>query len=140
MVKYVGVLLVFVIATFIAGCSKPNESNAEEGLPVLITLTCNPNLTLEPCQDVEFDRSDEIRIMMEAIHKAERLPGNLNYGTQYMMSITNADGSVTKYDFSLGMDPKMQGLLVNQEDTSTGYSISLEDANQLRRLIQRRTD
>ncbi|MDT9719451.1 hypothetical protein QVE09_11095 [Paenibacillus sp. ClWae2A] len=140
MVKYVGVLLVFVIATFIAGCSKPNESNAEEGLPMLITLTCNPDLTLEPCQDVEFDRPDEIRIMMEAIHKAERMQGILDYGTQYVMSITNADSSITRYDFSLGMDPKMQGLLVNQEDTHTGYSISLEDANQLRRLIQRRTD
>ncbi|OMF67903.1 hypothetical protein MKY66_08255 [Paenibacillus sp. FSL R5-0766] len=110
MVKYVGVLLVCVIATFIAGCGKPNESNAEEGLPVLITLTCNPNLTLEPCQNVEFDRSDEIRIMMEAIHKAERLPGILDYGTQYDLSITNADSSITRYDFSLGMDPKMQGV------------------------------
>ncbi|MEK3774452.1 hypothetical protein MHB85_08205 [Paenibacillus sp. FSL K6-4396] len=138
--KYVGVLLVFVIATFIAGCSQPNESNAEEGLPVLITLTCNPNLASEPCQDVEFDRSDEIRIMMEAIHKAERLPGILDYGTQYDMSITNTDSSITRYDFSLGMDPKMQGLLVNHDDTHTGYSISLEDSNQLRRLIQRRTD
>ncbi|WP_339188790.1 hypothetical protein MKX33_02520 [Paenibacillus sp. FSL R5-0490] len=140
MVRYVGVLLVFVIATFIAGCSKPNESNAEEGLPLLITLTCNPDLTLEPCQDVEFDRPDEIRIMMEAIHKAERMPGIIDYGTQYKMSITNADSSITRYDFSLGMDPKMQGLLVNEEDTHTGYSIPLEDANQLRRLIQRRTD
>ncbi|MET1171046.1 hypothetical protein [Paenibacillus amylolyticus] len=140
MVKYVGVLLVFVIATFIAGCSKPNESNVEEGLPLLITLTCNPNLTLEPCQDVEFDRSDEIRIMMDAIHKAERMPGILNYSAQYDLSITNADSSITRYDFSLGMDPKMQGLLVNHEDTHTGYSIPLEDSNQIRRLIQRRTD
>lgn len=140
MVKYVGVLLVFVIATFIAGCNKPNESNAEEGLPVLITLTCNPNLGLEPCQDVEFDRPDEIRIMMEAIHKTERMQGILDYGTEYVMSITNADSSITRYDFSLGMDPEMQGLLVNHEDTNTGYSISLEDSNQLRRLIQRRTD
>ncbi|WP_458462589.1 hypothetical protein [Paenibacillus sp.] len=138
--KYAGLLIVLVIATFITGCSQPNEPEPEEGLPVLITLTCNPNLALEPCQDVEFDRSDEIRIMMEAIHRAERLPGNLNYGTQYRMSITNAHGSVTRYDFSLGMDPKMQGLLVNQEDTSTGYSLSLEDSNQLRRLIQRRID
>lgn len=140
MVRHVGVLLVVVIATIIAGCSQPNESNAEEGLPVLITLTCNPNLASEPCQDVEFDRPDEIQIMMEAIHKAERIPGIIDYGTQYKMSINNADGSVTRYDFSLGMDPKMQGLLVNEEDTHTGYSIALEDANQLRRLIQRRTD
>ncbi|MCP1183009.1 hypothetical protein [Paenibacillus sp. 1781tsa1] len=140
MVRYAGVLLIVVIATFIVGCNKPNESNAKEGLPVLITLTCNPNLTLEPCQDVKFDRSDEIRIMMEAIHKAVRLPGILDYGTEYVMSITNADSSITRYDFSLGMDPKMQGLLVNQEDSHTGYSIPLEDSNQLRRLIQRRTD
>ncbi|WP_145320030.1 hypothetical protein [Paenibacillus xylanexedens] len=140
MVKYVGFLMVLVIATFMTGCSQPNEPESEEGLPVLITLTCNPDFTFEPCQDVKFDRADEIRNMMEAIHKAERLPGNLNYGTQYKMSITNADGSVTRYDFSLGMDSEMQGLLVNQEDTSTGYSISLEDSNQLRRLIQRRTD
>ncbi|WFR62301.1 hypothetical protein P9222_29450 [Paenibacillus amylolyticus] len=107
MVRYVGVLLIVVIATFMAGCSKPNESNAEEGLPVLITLTCNPNLASEPCQDVVFDRPDEIRIMMEAIHKAVRMQGIIDYGTQYKLSINNADGSVTRYDFSLGMDPKM---------------------------------
>ncbi|PQP82641.1 hypothetical protein C0Q44_14585 [Paenibacillus sp. PCH8] len=133
-------MLVCLLTIFMAGCSYPSEHDSGEGLPVLITLTCNPNLNSEPCQNVQFDRPDEIRMMMETIHTAERLLGIIDYGAEYRMSITNTNGSITGYDLSLGMDSKMQGLLVNHEDTNIGYSISVEDANQLRRLIQRRTD
>ncbi|MNP54463.1 hypothetical protein D3C76_1490190 [compost metagenome] len=74
---------------------------------------------------------------MNAIGNAELLPGNLNYLAQYKMSVTNTDQSVTKYDFSIGTDPKMKALLVDGIDTTNGYSISLEDANQLRSLINK---
>lgn len=77
---------------------------------------------------------------MNAIEDAELLPGNLNYLAQYKMSVTNMDQSVTQYDFSIGIDPKMKALLVDGIDTTTGYSISLEDANQLRALIEKHTD
>jgi len=149
-VKRIGMLFLFFIVMLIAACGGNNSSELgseevkriekSEGTPTLIMLTCHQALPSTPCRDVEFDRSDEIRIVTEAIFSAERMKGDLNYAAEYKMDITYANGSVTRYDLSLGADPKMQGLLVNQEDTSTGYSISLEDANRLRQIIQRRTD
>ncbi|NUU79855.1 hypothetical protein [Paenibacillus xylanilyticus] len=133
-------ILLCLFAVFLASCTHTNTSGSDENLPSLITLTCNPDYTYEPCQDVQFDEHDEIRMIMGAIENAELIPGNLNYGAQYKMSITNTDDSVTKYDFSIGTDPEMNALLVDGIDTTTGYSIPLEDANQIRSLIERRTN
>lgn len=148
--RHFGKLMVLILAVFMTGCGASDSNRLdgkeaqrleqEEGIPSLITLSCNQNLDSRPCRDVAFDRSDEIRIVTEAIFKAERMQGILDYAAEYTMSITNADGSVTVYDLSLGSDPKMQGLLVNQKDTTIGYTIPLVEANRLRQIIQRRID
>lgn len=134
-----GAILICLFAVFLASCAHTDTSGSDESLPSLITLTCNSNYTFEPCQDIQFDDHNEIRVMMKAIGNAESIPGNLNYAAQYKMSIINTDRSVTKYDFSIGTDPEMKALLVDGIDTTMGYSISLEDANQLRALIEKHT-
>nr|WP_154982950.1 hypothetical protein [Paenibacillus xylanexedens] len=148
--RHIGMLLLFFSVIFIAACGGNNSSDVgskeaeeleqSEGIPTLITLSCNQAHFSKTCRDVEFDRADEIQIVTEAIFSAERMKGDLNYAAEYNMNITYADGAVTRYDLSLGADPQTQGLLVNQKDTTTGYTIPLENANQLRQVIQRRTD
>lgn len=141
LMKKAGILLgLFVV--LLAGCNPPNgtNSNPKEVLPSLITLTCNPNFTIEACEDVEFEDPVEIGIVIEAINKAERIAGSLDYSVEYMMNLTDEDGSLTQYDFSIGKDPKQSALLVNHEDTHVGYSIPIEDANRVRKLIQSHTD
>lgn len=143
-------MLVLIIVAFMTGCGGSDSNGGDskeaqrleqaEGLPSLITLTCNPAFGSRTCRDVKFDRPDEIQIVTEAILKAERMQGILDYAAEYTMRITNADGSITRYDLSLGSDPKTQGLLVNQKDTTIGYTIPLVEANRLRQIIQRRTD
>ncbi|UPK45549.1 hypothetical protein [Paenibacillus pabuli] len=139
--KKAGILL-GLFAVLLAGCNPPNVTNSspKEALPSLITLTCNPNFTVEACKNVEFEDPVEIGIVIEAINKAERIAGSLDYSVEYKMNLTDADGSLTKYDFSIGKDPKQSALLVNHEDTHVGYSIPIEDANRVRELIQRHTD
>ena len=132
-----GAILLCLFAIFLASCTRNDTSGSDGNLASLITLTCNPDYTYEACQEVQFDEPTEVRVIMKAIENAELLPGNLNYLAQYKMSIINTDRSVTKYDFSIGTDPKMKALLVDGIDTTTGYSISLEDANQLRSLINK---
>ncbi|MBY0218094.1 hypothetical protein [Paenibacillus illinoisensis] len=134
-----GALLLCLFAVILASCTHTDTSGSDENLPSLITLTCNPDYTFEPCQDIQFDQDSEVRVIMNAIENAELLPGNLNYLAKYKMSVTNTDQSVAIYDFSIGTDPKMKALLVYGIDTTTGYSISLEDSNQLRALIEKRT-
>lgn len=135
-----GAILLCLFAVFLASCTHTDTSGSDEDLPSLITLTCNPDYTFEACQDIQFDEHSEVRVIMNAIENAELLPGNLNYAAEYKMSITNTDRSVSKYDFSIGTDPKMKALLVDGIDTTTGYSISLEDSNQLRALIEKHSD
>ncbi|WP_405155911.1 hypothetical protein [Paenibacillus sp. FSL K6-0108] len=139
--KKAGILL-GLFAVLLAGCNPPNVTNSspKEALPSLITLTCNPDFRFEPCQNMQFNKPDEIRMFVEAIEEAEIIPGNMNYVAQYKMNIMNKDDSLMKYDFSIGSDPEMKALLVNHEDTTTGYSISIQDANRIRKLIQSHTD
>lgn len=134
-----GALLLCLFAVILASCTHTDTSGSDENLPSLITLTCNPDYTFEPCQDIQFDEDSEVRVIMNAIENAELLPGNLNYLAQYTMSVTNTDRSLTKYDFSIGNDPEMKALLVDGIDTTMGYSISLEDSNQLRAIIEKHT-
>jgi hypothetical protein len=141
LMKKAGILLgLFVV--LLAGCNPPNGTNfyPKEALPSLITLTCNPNVTIEACEDVEFEDPVEIGIVIEAINKAERIAGSLDYSAEYKMILRDADRSLTKYDFSIGKDPKQSALLVNHKDTHVGYSIPIEDANRVRKLIQSHTD
>jgi hypothetical protein len=141
LMKKAGILL-SLFGVLLAACNPPNgtNSNPKEDLPSLITLTCNPNFTIEACEDVEIEDPVEIGIVIEAINKAERIAGSLDYSVEYKMNLTYADGSLTKYDFSLGKDPKQSALLVNHEDTHVGYSIPIENSNQVRKLIQSHTD
>jgi hypothetical protein len=118
-----GAIFLCLFAVFLASCTRNDTSGSD--------------YTYEACQEVQFDEPTEVRVIMKAIENAELLPGNLNYLAQYKMSIINTDRSVTKYDFSIGTDPKMKALLVDGIDTTNGYSISLEDANQLRSLINK---
>ncbi|MEC0107034.1 hypothetical protein P4H27_08815 [Paenibacillus taichungensis] len=141
LIKKAGILLgLFMV--LLAGCNPPNGTNSipKEALPSLITLTCNPNFKIEACEDVEFKDPVEIGIVIEAINKAERIAGSLDYSVEYKMNLTDADRSLTQYDFSIGKDPKQSALLVNREDTHVGYSIPIEDANRVRKLIQSHTD
>ncbi|QOS77709.1 hypothetical protein JNUCC31_23535 [Paenibacillus sp. JNUCC31] len=135
-------LFAVLLAGLLTGCnhSVSTNSNPKEALPSLITLTCNPNVTIEACEDVEFEDPVEIGIVIEAINKAERIAGSLDYGVEYKMDLADANGSLTKYDFSIGKDPKQSALLVNLEDTHVGYTIPIEDANRVRKLIQSHTD
>ncbi len=141
LMKKAGILLV-LFAVLLAGCNHPigTNSNPKEALPSLITLTCNPNFITEACEDVKIEDPVEIGIVIEAINKAERISGSLDYSAEYKMILTDADGSLTKYDFSIGKDPKQSALLVNHEDTHVGYSVPIEDANRVRKLIQSHTD
>jgi hypothetical protein len=139
LMKKAGILL-GLFAMLLAACNHPNDSNAEEDLPRLITLICSPDSRFEPCQDLQLNDPDEIRVIVKAIKKAESLPGIPNYVAQYKLNITNRDDSLTTYDFSIGSDPDMNALLVNHEDTQVGYSIPIENSNQVRKLIQSHTD
>lgn len=139
--KKAGILL-GLFAMLLAACNTQigTNSNPKEALPSLITLTCNPVYTIEACVDVQFKDPVEIGIVIEAINKAERIEGILDYSVEYKMNLTDADGALTKYDFSIGKDPKQSALLVNHEDTHVGYSIPIENSNQVRKLIQSHTD
>lgn len=141
LMKKAGIILA-LFAMLLAACNPPIETNSspKEALPSLITLTCNPNFTIEACEGVKIEDPVEIGIIIEAINKAERISGSLDYSVEYKMNLTDADGALTKYDFSIGKDPKQSALLVNHEDTHVGYIIPIENSNQVRKLIESHTD
>ncbi|MEC0126615.1 hypothetical protein [Paenibacillus pabuli] len=141
-VRILSALFAVLLAGLLTGCNHSNSTNSDpiEALPSLISLTCNSNFTIEACEDVEFEDPVEIGIVIEAINKAERISGSLDYSVEYNMDLTNADDSITKYDLSIGKDSKQSALLVSHEETHVGYSIPIENSNQVRKLIQSHTD
>lgn len=100
-----------------------------------ITLTCLPNFGKKPCENRKFADSSAVERFRQAVHRAEKMPGMLNYVAEYLMTVTFHD--LTKRDFhlSLGTDRDQSGLLVPLFDTTQGYEIPVEEANRLRELL-----
>ncbi|WP_160032182.1 hypothetical protein [Paenibacillus sp. An7] len=64
--------------------------------------------------------------------------GELDYSAEYNMTIFYSNDVTTNYHLSLGSHRTVKGLLVNQENTSQGYEISVDHANKLRDLVSKR--
>ncbi|MBU9720871.1 MULTISPECIES: hypothetical protein [Bacillaceae] len=82
-----------------------------------------------------FRDHKRMNVFIDAIENGEELPGILSYSTEFWLSINFDDGSVEQFDFSLGTDDDIEGLLVNLINTHKGFAITIEDSNALREII-----
>ena len=106
----------------------------EEPPNAAVTLHCVTELDDLPCEDFEFAEREAVEAFEQAIANAQQEPGNMNYSAEYEMEWSK-DGETKSYHLSLGAMREMRGLLVKLPDTSTGYSISVENSNRLRDLL-----
>jgi len=125
-------VLIFVL--ILAGCTPKSTSTIEESPNAAVTLHCVMELDDLPCEDFEFTEREAVEAFEQAITNAQQEPGNMNYSAEYEMEWSK-DGETKSYHLSLGAMREMRGLLVKLPDTSTGYSISVENSNKLRHLL-----
>lgn len=131
LIKIRNLAAIVLVIMFITGC---NTTEIEEPI-TSIELECKNPILAEKCENHSFNDKKSIKIFEEAINTATEIQGNLNYSAEYSMTISYSNNTTKNYDLSLGTDRTMKGLLVNQENTSQGYEISVDNANQLRDLI-----
>lgn len=119
----------------ILGCNDKQEEDALENDGVSITLICIQQQNANACTDQQFHDLQAFQVFTTAIDRAVEMPGIHNYGAEYRLNITYSKQTTKAFHLSLGVNREMKGLLVDLDNTSQGYEISVEQANKLRDLI-----
>jgi len=103
-----------------------------------ITLTCR-----DECMDItnrerhvlEITNKKDVKQFVNAVRNASQVPGVLNYMVEFEMRWIYSDGTTEDYYLTLRNTRELGGLVVKPQDSHTGYSVSVNDANLLRDLL-----
>lgn len=131
------VAAIVIVLIFITGCTKSEPKDSVNNITA-IELECNTPISEAKCENQLFNDEESIKLFEEAINTAVENLGELDYSAEYNMTIFYSKDVTTNYHLSLGSHRTVKGLLVNQENTSQGYEISVDHANQLRDLVSKR--
>lgn len=130
------VAAIIIVMICITGCTKSEPKDSINSI-TSIELECNTPISEVKCENQSFNDEESIKIFEEAINTASEMLGELNYSAEYNMTISYANDITENYHLSLGSRRTVKGLLVNQENTSQGYEISVDHANKLRDLVSK---
>ena len=123
-----------LVLLFISGC---NESDNTNNSIISVKLECLHSVNEGKCENKYFEDVQSLMIFEEAIAVTTKMTGDLNYIAEYSMIITYSNNTNKNYHLSLGSNRSMKGLMVDQTNSSQGYEISTEYANQLRDLLKK---
>ncbi len=129
--------LLFIMAVLIltfAACS--NASTEEKSAVQRIKLTCKMAQGDVPCASLKSEDPEIIAVVETTVANAEKMPGILNYAVESILRLSTEEKTDIYY-LNLGSDREQPALLIKWPDTSTGYEISIEDANRLREVFGR---
>lgn len=90
-----------------------------------------------PFTEKTFTDEHELEVFANALNKAVKINGELNYVTCFLMHISYLDGTQKKYVLNISDSEQegITGLLVDTEDSGQGYEIPERIHNELRALI-----
>lgn len=126
-----------LMAVLLSGCQNAfgyiNERWISE-----IDLTYNASegrAEAAPFESKAFSDEEFIKTMASAMNSSKRIPGDLDYDADFRMKLVYADGDSEDYILGLGRKTGNSGLLLSAERSATGYTVSAENADALRRMI-----
>ncbi|WP_027084412.1 hypothetical protein [Cohnella panacarvi] len=137
--KFVPIVIILIICTGFIGYWLLEESNINSKYVKEVLLECI-QICLEqknaPFPQKQFNDKQSIDLFLDAINKAKPISGSLDYGVDFMMTITMNEGEQKKYYLNIGNTERPQnGLLIKLPNTEQGYSISQKTSKKLQQLI-----
>ncbi len=83
-----------------------------------------------------FKNNKAVRIARDAIQSAERIPGILNVSKNNLeMTLVDSNGNKENYFLWLRKESD-SGMIMNADDTHTGYTLKQLDVVKLRKLLK----
>ncbi|KEQ22767.1 hypothetical protein [Paenibacillus tyrfis] len=126
-----------------AGCESNTNNLLENKAISSIDLECKNQCTLSdgtPFIHREFKEEAELKLFTDAIKKAEKMPGILDYFVILEMRITFEDRTSKMFYLNISNSTDLQtGLLIEQSKSEQGYQISSKISERLRETIYKTT-
>ncbi|MCP1307333.1 hypothetical protein [Paenibacillus tyrfis] len=122
-----------------AGCGSNNNNLLENKAISSVDLECRNQCTMRdgtPFIHREFKEEAELKLFTDAIQKAEKLPGILDYEVIFKMRVTFEDRTSKRFYLNISNTTDLQtGLLVEQSNSEQGFQISPKISERLREVI-----
>ena len=122
------ILSIIICSILFSGCSLISETKgAKQESPEKLKVTGEVNKT--------FYEEKEIKIARDAIQSAEKILGILDVAkNNFEISLIDSDGNKETYFLWLTKDHS-SGMIMNIEDTHTGYTLKESDVVKLKELL-----
>ncbi|MFB0842083.1 hypothetical protein [Paenibacillus oleatilyticus] len=134
-------MVLFALCMFggVAGCGSNTNNLLENKAISSVDLECRNQCTMSdgtPFIHRDFKEEAERKLFTDAIQKAEKLPGILDYFVIFKMRVTFEDHTSKMFYFNISNTTDLQnGLLVEQSNSEQGYQIPSKISERLRETI-----
>lgn len=119
-----------------SGCGQETESvNPKEITEIALTYHSAEWKEKGPFETNTYTEAEYIKIFTEVIDQSEEISGELNYEPEFNMKLLFDDGTTEDYYLALGEIRGNEGLLVSTKNSGQGYSIPVQNSDQLRELV-----
>lgn len=128
-------LMILILALGLIGCANKDKKEI-----VSITIQCadmckTKTMQMVPFTEKTYEDKDEIKVFQQAIDKAEKMDGMLNYVALFFMTVTFDDGTYQKYVLNVSGEEGSTGLLADTAHSEQGYTIPEDQAQQIWKMI-----
>jgi hypothetical protein len=130
-------LLICSLFLIILGCSNLKSSEVSSIWIECVDICNREDPQAEPFTEKTFTDPEAIRAFVNAVNKASRVKGELDYGVTFRMYAAYKNGGEKVYSLNISdsKEEGIRGLLVDSNDSGKGYSIPSKNHEELRKLI-----
>lgn len=137
-------LLIGIVILF--GCNQSNaidtnrslifDSNKIKEIELTCTKLCQ-EMYPNQLKTIKYTEQETLKLFTETMENVVKISGILDYAVLFKMKITFNDHTIKNYTLNIENEKDRKGLLVEESDSSVGYTIPTEYYNKLSLLIFR---
>jgi hypothetical protein len=130
-------MLVMLIAVA-AGCSASDRNgNGIVSVRLVCADICQETKDTQPppFEEKTYEADDETAVFKQAMDKAEKMLGEVDYGVYFTMYVSYQNGDQKEYVLNVGREKGHEGLLVDTGERGGVYSIPKAYHDELSELI-----
>jgi hypothetical protein len=132
------IIFLFITLILITGCSMLDKNKEQKVVSAIDKKMGLVSVKLSGESQAIFEKDNELEAFQNAVNNAKKIEGILDVvKSNYEFDLIFSNGKAQTKSYFLWLDPKVQsGMIMNKEDTHTGYTLKSSDAERLVKIIK----